>query len=65
MSLEDPHSLVAIDPTTTAPIIAAPIIAALGPLATREDPTANPIRTVGPIRAKATPKTAMVVRIGK
>jgi hypothetical protein len=61
---------VAIDPTTTAPItevpiIAAPKIAVLGPLAIREDPTANPIRTVGPIRAKATQKAARDVRIGK
>jgi hypothetical protein len=58
--MQAPLGLVAIGPTTLDPRIAV-----LAPRVTRVAPTANPIRTVVPIRAKVTPRTAKDVPIGK
>ena len=55
-----PQGLVAIGPTTLDPTTAV-----LAPRVTRVAPTANPIRTDVPIRAKVTPRMAKGVPIGK
>ena len=62
---EDPLSPEAIDPITTAPIIAALIIAVPGLREILAAPTVSPIRTDGPIRAKVITIPAMGVPIGK